>query len=120
MLVDDHAIVRQGLTALLEREGFAIVGQAADGMQAIQLAKELRPEVVIVDFGMPILNGLGATRAIHEALPSGSTNVSGNFSRGTGEESSRFEAAVVPGGCAGSVEVDRMTRAAFPPSGQSR
>src|SRR6266705_1092318 len=60
MLVDDHAIVRQGLTALLEREGFAIVGQAADGMQAIQLAKELRPEVVIVDFGMPILNGLGA------------------------------------------------------------
>src|SRR5438128_7086248 len=69
MLVDDHAIVRQGLTALLEREGFAIVGQAADGMQAIQLAKELRPEVVIVDFGMPILNGLGAARAIHEALP---------------------------------------------------
>ena len=64
MLVDDHAIVRQGLTALLEREGFAIVGQAADGMQAIQLAKELRPEVVIVDFGMPILNGLGAARAI--------------------------------------------------------
>ena len=69
MLVDDRVIVRQGLTALLEREGFAIVGQAADGMQAIQLAKELRPEVVIVDFGMPILNGLGAARAIHEALP---------------------------------------------------
>src|SRR5499426_1299996 len=69
MLVDDHAIVRQGLTALLEREGFGVVGQAADGMQAIQLAKELRPEVVILDFGMPILNGLDAARAIHEALP---------------------------------------------------
>jgi len=69
MLVDDHEIVRQGLTALLEREGFAIIGQAADGMRAVQLAKELRPEVVILDFGMPILNGLDAARAIHEALP---------------------------------------------------
>ena len=69
MLVDDHAIVREGLTALLEREGFAIVGQAADGMQAVQLSKELHPEVVILDFGMPILNGLDAARAIHEALP---------------------------------------------------
>jgi len=69
MLVDDHEIVRQGLTALLEREGFAIVGQAANGMQAVQLAKELHPEVVILDFGMPILNGLDAARAIHEALP---------------------------------------------------
>jgi two-component system response regulator NreC len=69
MLVDDHAIVREGLTALLEREGFAVVGQAADGMQAVQLAKELHPEVVILDFGMPILNGLDAARAIREALP---------------------------------------------------
>jgi two-component system response regulator NreC len=69
LLVDDHAIVREGLIALLEREGFAVVGQAADGMQAVQLAKELHPEVVILDFGMPILNGLDAARAIREALP---------------------------------------------------
>src|SRR2546425_11806041 len=69
MLVDDHAIVREGLTALLEREGFAIVGQAADGMQAVQLSKELHPGGGILDFGMPILNGLDAARAIHEALP---------------------------------------------------
>jgi len=69
MLVDDHEIFRQGLTALLEREGFAIVGQAADGMQAVQLAKELRPEVAILDCGMPLLNGIDAGRAIHEALP---------------------------------------------------
>jgi len=69
ILVDDHAIVRQGLTALLEREGFTIVGEAGDGMQAVQLAKELRPEVAILDCGMPILNGIDAGRAIHEALP---------------------------------------------------
>ena len=69
VLVDDHVIVRQGLTALLEREGFAVVGEAADGMQGVQLAKELHPEVVVLDFGMPILNGLDAARAIHEALP---------------------------------------------------
>ena len=69
VLVDDHAIVRQGLRALLEREGFAVVGEAADGMKAVQLAKELHPEVVVLDFGMPILNGLDAARAIHEVLP---------------------------------------------------
>jgi two-component system, NarL family, response regulator NreC len=69
LLVDDHAIVRQGLTALLEREGFSVAGEAADGMQAVQLAKELHPEVVVLDFGMPILNGLDAARAIHEAVP---------------------------------------------------
>src|SRR3989442_7082164 len=69
MLVDDHAIVRQGVTALLEREGFGVVGEAADGMRAVELAKELHPDVVVLDVAMPILNGLDAARAIHEAAP---------------------------------------------------
>jgi len=69
MVVDDHAIVRQGVTALLEREGFVVVGEAADGMRAVQLAKELHPDVAVLDVAMPILNGLAAARAIHEAAP---------------------------------------------------
>src|SRR5207253_4085626 len=62
-------MVREGMRALLEREGFAVVGEASNGMQAVQLAKELRPEVVILDVRMPILNGLDAGRTIHETLP---------------------------------------------------
>ena len=69
LVVDDHVIVRQGVTALLEREGFAVVGEAADGMRAVELAKELRPDVVVLDVGMPVLNGLAAARAIHTSLP---------------------------------------------------
>ena len=69
VLVDDHVMVREGMRALLEREGFAVVGEASNGMQAVQLAKELRPEVVILDVRMPILNGLDAGRTIHETLP---------------------------------------------------
>src|SRR5881628_3782517 len=69
VLADDHLIVRQGVTALLEREGLKVVGEAADGMRAVKLAKELSPDVAVLDFAMPILNGLDAARAIHEAVP---------------------------------------------------
>src|SRR5207245_9850267 len=69
VLVDDHVMVREGMRALLEREGIAFVGEASNGMQAVQLAKELRPDVVILDVRMPILNGLDAGRTIHETLP---------------------------------------------------
>ena len=69
VLADDHVIVRQGLTAQLEREGLKVVGEAADGTQAVQRAKELRPDVVVLDFAMPTLNGIDAARAIHQAVP---------------------------------------------------
>ncbi len=69
LLADDHTIVRQGLRALLEREGFDVVGEAADGLEAVRLCETLRPEVAIFDVGMPLLNGIGATREIAKTSP---------------------------------------------------
>lgn len=69
LLADDHAIVRQGLRALLEIEGgFEVVGEAANGLQAVELALELRPAVVVMDLAMPQLNGVEATRRIFQQL----------------------------------------------------
>lgn len=64
LLAEDHLIVRQGLKTLLEREGFAVVGEAADGHRAIELARGLRPDVAILDYSMPLLNGIDAAREI--------------------------------------------------------
>lgn len=71
VLAEDHMIVREGLRALLEAEGdITVVGEAETGRQAVQLTKELRPGVVVMDIAMPLLNGLEATRQILEARPS--------------------------------------------------
>jgi two-component system, NarL family, response regulator NreC len=65
LIADDHGIVRTGLKLLLERvEGMQVVGEAADGREAIRLAKELQPGVVLMDIGMPLLNGLEAAAQI--------------------------------------------------------
>jgi len=70
LLADDHAMVRQGLRALLERErDLVIVGDAADGREAVRMAAELRPDVVVMDISMPRLNGIEATRRILAASP---------------------------------------------------
>ena len=71
ILADDHTVVRQGLRALLSAEGdMEIVGEAENGRQAIQLAKEFLPDVAVIDIAMPVLNGLEATRQITRAVPS--------------------------------------------------
>ena len=71
LLADDHEIVRRGLRALLERhEGWEICGEASDGRQALELAKQLKPDIVIVDIGMPNLNGLATTRQMLQHDPS--------------------------------------------------
>src|SRR5512135_2785194 len=71
LLADDHNVVRQGLRALLEVEGdIEVVGEADNGRLAVQLAKKLLPDVVVLDIAMPQLNGLEATRQIVQELPS--------------------------------------------------
>lgn len=70
LLVDDHALVRQGVRVLLEAEDdLLVVGEAPEGRQAVDLAAALRPDVVIMDVAMPLLNGLEATRQILDAAP---------------------------------------------------
>jgi DNA-binding NarL/FixJ family response regulator len=69
ILADDHQIVRQGLKALLERENFEVVAEASDGQEAVRLASELQPAVAVLDFAMPVLNGLDAAREIHVVSP---------------------------------------------------
>jgi two-component system response regulator NreC len=69
LLADDHAVVRQGLKALLEREGLQVVGEASDGHEAVRLAQTLAPDVAVLDLSMPLLNGLDAAAAIQAATP---------------------------------------------------
>lgn len=64
LIVDDHPLIRQGMRSLLEKQGFTIVGEAADGREATQLARELDPDVAVLDLAMPLLNGLDAAREI--------------------------------------------------------
>lgn len=70
LLAEDHAIVRQGLCGLLKADGhFSIVGEARTGREAVALAHQLRPDVILMDIAMPVLNGLEATRQILTANP---------------------------------------------------
>src|SRR5213594_3519692 len=69
LLADHHLIVRQGLRVLLERGRFEVVGEAADGHEAVRLAGDLHPDVAILDFAMPLLNGLDAAREIRRRSP---------------------------------------------------
>src|SRR5262245_14595481 len=69
LLVDDHTLVRQGLRSLLEREGFTIVGEASDGLEAVERARALSPDIVVMDISMPSENGLNAAREIHKSFP---------------------------------------------------
>jgi two-component system response regulator NreC len=69
LLAEDHLIVRQGLRLLLEKEKIQVVGEAADGHEAIRQARELLPDIAILDFEMPNLNGVDAVREIVRANP---------------------------------------------------
>ncbi len=70
LLADDHEIVREGVRALMQRRpGFEVCGEASTGRQAVELAEKLKPDLVVMDIGMPELNGLDATRQIKRLLP---------------------------------------------------
>ena len=70
LLADDHAIMRQGLRSLIEKQpDMEVVGEAEDGRKAIELVRELVPDIVIMDITMPDLNGVEATRKITGELP---------------------------------------------------
>lgn len=69
-IADDHEVVRKGLTALLQAQpDWEVIGEAADGREAVDKAQQLKPDVVILDIGMPSLNGLEATRQILKTNP---------------------------------------------------
>jgi DNA-binding NarL/FixJ family response regulator len=70
LLADDHALVRQGFRRILEAEpDMEIIGEADNGREAVELAEKLRPDVVVMDVGMPELNGIEATRRLAESVP---------------------------------------------------
>src|SRR5919204_4918983 len=69
LIVDDHPLTRDALASLLAQHGFDVVGQASDGTEAIELARGLQPEVILLDLSMPGLDGLDALPRLREAAP---------------------------------------------------
>ena len=70
LIADDHEVVRKGLCTLLqEQPGWVVAAEARDGREAVDKAKEVKPDVIVMDMSMPVLNGLEATRQIVKSLP---------------------------------------------------
>jgi len=96
MIVDDHNIVRQGLKALLAAEGnISIVAEATSGREAVRLACQWRPEVIIMDLAMPLLNGWEATRQIVKAVPNSKVIVLSSY-----DEDDHIQQAIAVGAAA--------------------
>lgn len=70
LLVDDHAVLRHGVRALIDEHiDWKVCGEAADGQEAVEKALELKPDLIVMDIGLPVMNGLDATREIKRVLP---------------------------------------------------
>jgi DNA-binding NarL/FixJ family response regulator len=81
LLADDHTVIREGLRVLLEAAGdIKVVGEAETGRQAVQMAKSLLPDVIVLDVAMPLLNGLEATRQILRETPSAKVLILSSYS----------------------------------------
>ena len=109
IIVDDDERIRDALTLFFEtRDEFALVGQAAHGVEAIQLCERLQPDIVLMDLKMPVMDGMTATRKIHERFPHISIIVLTNSSDGD-----HIKAALQAGasGCVlKSANVDQLVR----------
>jgi len=70
VLGDDHPLVRHGVRRLLEREEFDVLGEGSDGLEVIGLAEHHRPDVVLLDLSMPVMNGIGAVKELARVSPS--------------------------------------------------
>ena len=93
VVADDHAVVRRGLAGLIEgADDLDLVGVAADGREAVELVRELRPDAVLMDLQMPVLDGVAATRAILEESTAADVLVLTSFS-----DHARIDAAVEAG-----------------------
>lgn len=105
LIVDDHEIFRRGLRSLLEsRPEFEILGEAADGLQAVEKAKELTPDLIVMDVSMPQLDGLQATRIIRQQLPRTKILILSQH------DSSHMLAAAVEAGANGYVTKSQVSR----------
>jgi NarL family two-component system response regulator LiaR len=81
LVVDDHIVVRRGLIAMLETEpGMQIIGEAANGVEAVEQARKLVPDVILMDLVMPVMDGIEATRQIKQEMPSVNILVLTSFS----------------------------------------
>ena len=69
LLADDHQLLRQAIRRALEDAGMTVVAEAGDGGEAVRLVAELKPDIVVMDVSMPVLDGIEATRRIHDDLP---------------------------------------------------
>ena len=81
LIADDHHLIRLGLRMVLERDGLDVVGEAATGRQAVEMAKELSPDVVVVDIVMPDMDGFQALAAIRTSLPTASVIMTTAYNR---------------------------------------
>jgi DNA-binding NarL/FixJ family response regulator len=69
LIADDHAMVREGLHWALEHAGYDVVGEAADGEEAVEMTEDLRPDIVLMDLSLPVLSGVAATKRLRTLVP---------------------------------------------------
>jgi DNA-binding NarL/FixJ family response regulator len=105
LIADDHLLFREGMRNIIAHwDDFQVVGEAANGLEAIQMSRELMPDIVLMDISMPVLNGIEATRRISRELPS----VQIVILTSSEEEKNLFEA--IKGGARGYVLKDTPSR----------
>ncbi len=110
LVAEDHAVVRQGLCALLRADAqFRVVGEAQDGREAVAMARTLKPDVILMDIAMPLLNGLEATRQILAANPAAKVVILSAHSDDAYVE--RMNAAGVAGFLEKQTSADILTKA---------